>query len=308
MQKRTEGALKKPTSEIGKLEFETDKQRAMGHTFTAFLWPRKPDSGSLSTLAKNVSTDSRNIDTLVKEYRDLDARLERENAMKVKYRCTADDKPDPKPEVLVDCDPTLGSDVFCSCIASNAIILEKKGKESGGKRVALGEKIVKDIDADTGNVGTNWLLGGSEHQIGMGSRVSIETNQNGDLSARIRLENFGVTVSGKTQVYKSISVPADTALDDCGLPQETTPSDVGRIIKTRYDFKTKLLTFTLISKTETDAPGTRYEFVMERGFVPNGSFELTRFKGDLLKKNCAGQVVGFGSAKFDGVWAKKEPN
>lgn len=300
--KMPDGALKKPTSEDGSLNLKSDKLLPLGYTFSAFLWPVNPLNGSLAHLAKVVTIDSRQIDVLTKEFRDLNSRLNRESSLWTTYRCIAEtDKAEERKE-LEDCEKTInekGAHEACVCIVSNQPLLVAKLQVSIQNRVVLGQKITEAIEADKDNQ-KNWLLGGTVEGSGVGSKVTISQLEDGLLKSSVRLENFGSLGT----FYKSVDVPADAKLDECGLPIEETPSLTGRIIKTNYDIQTKLLTFTLISMVEGDEKGTRYEFVMERGFIPNGSPELTRFKGDLFKKNCAGNTVAVGSAKFDGIWTK----
>jgi len=298
-----EGALKKPTSEVGSLNLKNINMMAIGYSFSAFLWPLNPVFGPLDKLAEVVATESRKIDVLTKEFRELSNRLDMETAYWTSFRCSAETDKMEKRDELEDCvalmtDVKKGAHEACVCIVSNEPILKLKLTGNVDSRDMLGQRIAKLIEQDTDDNGTNWLLGGTIAGSGVGSKVSVAADENGVLKTTVRLESFGA----EGAYYKSIDVPDNTELDKCGLPEESTPGESGRIIYTKYDIQTKLLSFTLISKIETDAPGTRYEFVMERGFVPNGSPDLTRFKGDLLKKNCAGQIIGFGSAKFDGLW------
>lgn len=282
------GGSEKPKEVFGSMQV-TETDLDVGHTFSAFLWPNKP-KGNLSDLVEDVTKLSREIDYLTKEYRERNARMIMEKSYWSSWRCVKEtDLPTPGTEPQ-DClklmsEATDGAKKACSCLLTNEPLLKELNLNNLLKRKDIGTKIVSMVEDDN-EPGNNWMLGGGEDlSTRVGSVLKIRPGKEGKaFDIYIRLKHFGQ----EGMIYKTNST---------GEAEKE-----GQIVDANFDAEKNLLTFKLLEKVDGVVTGNRFEFSMEKGFVKDGSPDLVRLKGNMIKVSPDGKTISLGGAKFDAQW------
>ncbi len=315
----------KPVSEEGSMRVSEAAHLYGGQTFSAFLWPEHPTIDRV-TLSNEVSTLSRTIDRLTMAYRETDAKLLYEQGRWTAWRCNQEtDKPTGNTQIQ-DCEKFIRENdahTACSCILDNKPLREATNQENLNQRMALGEKIVAMVEDDF-DPGHNWLMGAGSPESRIGSVLKLRppTSQ-GKFEVYVRLKNFGqegvsyrTPATQKSAVEVCVEKQCNWVCEDSTLEVFTlqtgqkvcvTPDkDVseGKILNGRYDSASRTLAFDLYEKEKDGTlTGNVYYFAMERGFIPEGTPDLVRFKGNILKMGANGKPLGKGGAKFDGEWS-----
>lgn len=318
--------LGKPTTEYGSMKV-TETDLDVGHSFSAFLWPEHPTI-PMDKLSEEVSTLSRNIDRFTKEYRERNFRIQREQGLWNSWRCNKEtDKPSDQPDIL-DCEKIVletGVQAACGCILANEPKLKAQNLENLNKRMEMGQVIVSMVEDDF-DPGKNWLLGGGDVQYRVGSVLKLRPPTSaGNFEVYLRLKHFGKEdMSYKTPAMEKKPIQqCDPDGQNCkpsctdGLELFMTHTrtltcvtpdkdeNEGKILSAAYDASKRSLFFVVFEKVDGKYNGNMYFFKMERGFAPEGSPDLVRFKGDMAKYDLTGKRTGIGAAKFDGEWSSE---